>query len=127
MLLAAILVIGYLVIVIICEIQKQQKHRRYQHQRLIQPVKRPIVAPPAPPLRPPKAAPLPPQVFHFDSRPYREGKEISQLYRRLLTLTRDEKTAKRLFQSTSERNPGRSIEWVLEKTILDLERDRGRY
>lgn len=50
-----------------------------------------------------------------------------QLYRRLVALLYDnESTAQRLLNGTYQRNPSRSFQWVCEKTIDDLIRDRTR-
>jgi hypothetical protein len=36
----------------------------------------------------------------------------------------DTNTARRLLRNINSRNPGRSVDWCLEKAIHDLERDR---
>lgn len=45
----------------------------------------------------------------------------------LRLLNGDRHTANRLIGLAKSRNPGRSIDWCVEKVIFDLERDRGRY
>jgi hypothetical protein len=48
-----------------------------------------------------------------------------QLASRLLNLVNgDTPTARRLIRNVNHSNPGRSVDWCLEKAILDLERDR---
>jgi hypothetical protein len=48
-----------------------------------------------------------------------------QLASRLLTLVNgDTPTARRLIRNVNHSNPGRSVDWCLEKAIYDLERDR---
>jgi hypothetical protein len=37
---------------------------------------------------------------------------------------RDTNTARRLLRNINRTNPGRSVDWCLEKAIHDLERDR---
>ncbi len=51
----------------------------------------------------------------------------SRLHKKLLTLVRSPETAKRLFLSTQTKYPERSANWLLEKIIYDLERDRRVY
>lgn len=51
----------------------------------------------------------------------------SHLKKKLLTLVQSPETAKRLFLSTQNKYPERSANWLLEKTIYDLERDRRAY
>lgn len=46
---------------------------------------------------------------------------------KLLTLVLSPETAKRLFLNTQNKYPERFDNWLLEKTILDLERDRRAY
>jgi hypothetical protein len=48
-----------------------------------------------------------------------------QLASRLLNLVNgDTPTARRLIRKVNHSNPGRSVDWCLEKAIYDLERDR---
>ena len=42
----------------------------------------------------------------------------------LLLLRYDEATARRLFEYVKDSNPGKSDQWVLEKALWDLQRDR---
>lgn len=51
----------------------------------------------------------------------------SRLHKKLLTLVQSPETAKRLFLNTQNKYPERSANWLLEKTIYDLERDRRAY
>lgn len=51
----------------------------------------------------------------------------SRLQKKLLTLVQSPETAKRLFLSTQSKYPERSANWLLEKIIYDLERDRRAY
>ncbi|MEO0844012.1 MAG: hypothetical protein AAF063_34775 [Cyanobacteria bacterium J06643_5] len=51
----------------------------------------------------------------------------SHLKKKLLALVQSPETAKRLFLSTQNKYPERSANWLLEKTIYDLERDRRAY
>ena len=50
-----------------------------------------------------------------------------RLQKKLLTLVQSPETAKRLFLSTQNKYPERSANWLFEKTIYDLERDRRAY
>ena len=51
-----------------------------------------------------------------------------QLQKRLmLLLSGDRHTANRLLRSAKNRNPGKSVQWCIEKVIFDLQRDHGRY
>ncbi|MBF2034519.1 MAG: hypothetical protein IGR92_03330 [Leptolyngbyaceae cyanobacterium T60_A2020_046] len=52
--------------------------------------------------------------------------EEAALMRRLISLTHDTQTARRLALGVRSRHPGRSRVWQLEKAIADLERDRFR-
>ena len=47
-----------------------------------------------------------------------------KLRRELLRLVHDRQTAVRLMNGTANSNPGRSANWVAEKVIYDLKRDR---
>lgn len=52
----------------------------------------------------------------------------SQLQRKLLRLLHnDRNTANRLLAQVKLNHPGRSANWVVEKVIYDLERDRNRH
>ncbi|BAY84592.1 hypothetical protein NIES267_40880 [Calothrix parasitica NIES-267] len=51
----------------------------------------------------------------------------SRLQKKLLTLVQSPETAKRLFLNTQNKYPERSANWLFEKTIYDLERDRRAY
>lgn len=51
----------------------------------------------------------------------------SRLYNKLITLVHSPATAKRLFLNTQRKYPERSANWLLEKTIYDLKRDRRAY
>ena len=42
----------------------------------------------------------------------------------LILVNGDTNTARRLLRNINRTNPGRSVDWCLEKAILDLERDR---
>lgn len=70
------------------------------------------------PIRPIKPQDPPPQekrtVVHIPS----------YLWNELNTLTRDPATSQRLIKNVCDRNPGRSIEWVVERAIWEIERDR---
>ncbi len=56
-----------------------------------------------------------------------QAKFNAQRYNHLLSLVKgDTGTASRLIQATRTRNLGKSDQWVLEKVIWDLERDRNR-
>lgn len=45
----------------------------------------------------------------------------------LLLLNGDRNTANRLLNLAKTRNPQKSVQWCVEKVILDLQRDRGGY
>jgi hypothetical protein len=52
--------------------------------------------------------------------------QVAPLRRRLLELVNgDEELADRLVEQTALQNPDRSLVWVYEKAIYDLEHDRG--
>lgn len=51
----------------------------------------------------------------------------SRLQKKLLSLVKSPETAKRLFLSTQIKYPERSANWLLEKIIYDLKRDRRVY
>ena len=51
----------------------------------------------------------------------------SRLYKKLMTLVHSPATAKRLFLNTQKKYPEHSANWLLEKTIYDLNRDRRAY
>ena len=51
----------------------------------------------------------------------------SRLHKKLLTSVQSPEIAKRLFLNTQYKYPERSVNWLLEKTIFDLERDRRAY
>lgn len=50
-----------------------------------------------------------------------------RLQKKLMSLVKSPETAKRLFLSTQTKYPERSANWLLEKIIYDLERDRRAY
>lgn len=53
-------------------------------------------------------------------------KVSSHLQSRLILLVGDCSTAERLVSSARKRHPGQTEDWYWEKSIYDLERDRGR-
>ncbi|OLP20261.1 hypothetical protein BST81_00510 [Leptolyngbya sp. 'hensonii'] len=61
------------------------------------------------------------------SKPRFSSNRHAQLHRKLVTMVGHEEAARRLLLLVRERHPQKSIEWVYEKAIFDLERDRGRY
>lgn len=62
-------------------------------------------------------------LFRKASR--RTQKASPRLANRLLVLVNgDTATARRLLRNVNRSNPGRSVDWCLEKAIYDLERDR---
>jgi hypothetical protein len=53
------------------------------------------------------------------------GRASPHLAKELLILVNgDTATARRLLRNVNRSNPGRSVNWCLEKAIYDLERDR---
>jgi polyhydroxyalkanoate synthesis regulator phasin len=66
------------------------------------------------------------QIQHLDGTA--TDWQIAPLRRRLLELLRgNQELADRLVEQTAEQNPDRSLIWVYEKVIHDLERDRGTF
>lgn len=73
---------------------------------------------------------------HSSSKPSSQSKEKTirldqarrELQKKLLSLLHNDlNTASRLLSHVEMKNPGRSINWYVEKVIYDLERDRGRW
>ncbi|MGB6298448.1 MAG: hypothetical protein WBF90_20005 [Rivularia sp. (in: cyanobacteria)] len=60
-----------------------------------------------------------------DSDSYNQAN--SRLQKKLLILAQSPETAKRLFLSTQTKYPERSANWLLEKIIYDLERNKRAY
>ena len=58
------------------------------------------------------------------SHPVVGNNSLPKVIYKLDELTRDRSTSERLVRRVSERNPGRSSQWCIEKAIYDIERDR---
>uniref|UniRef100_UPI0005B4D38F hypothetical protein n=1 Tax=Anaplasma marginale TaxID=770 RepID=UPI0005B4D38F len=62
--------------------------------------------------------------LNFDSNSLTIDRANRKLQQKLLRLISDRKTANRLVEGAKKSNPDRSIDWLVEKVIYDLERDR---
>lgn len=82
---------------------------------------------------PPKSAGTAAKPFNFDpsirsqKHKLRFDQASRELQDKLMRLVQgDDKLAVRLLSQVKINNPGRSVNWYVEKVIYDLERDRGR-
>ena len=62
--------------------------------------------------------------LNFDKNSLTIDRANHQLQQKLLRLIGDRKTANRLIEGAKISHPERSIDWLVEKVIYDLERDR---
>ncbi|MDJ0724378.1 MAG: hypothetical protein QNJ38_04630 [Prochloraceae cyanobacterium] len=62
--------------------------------------------------------------FNFDNNSSTIDRAKPKLRQKLVKLIGDRQTASRLVEGAKKRHPGRSNDWLVEKVIYDLERDR---
>lgn len=98
----------------------QDFHNQYSHQQFEKPK--------APYSGSSELANLPPIQKGEKLKPLKKEPQVTvkhETQERLCTLVRgDMKAARRLIDGVKERNPRRSNQWVWEKVIFDLERDK---